>query len=169
MTLKKISADTVLKNDYNSGVFRFSRKYARCSTEYLNWVFTFIASHCDGLNSWQTDFLGSLVFNRSIISSWIICETRHRIFWINTDFALHEVFPTYVRRSTEYLKPPQKTMCKNLKQVHLREWSPIRAKSCEINCKYSKHLVSSTCSLLITKITKNNNHYIKGKATTNNL
>ena len=49
-----------------------------------------------------------------------------------------------------------KTQCVKIWDKYI--YVNLRTKSCEINWKYSKYLVSSTCSLLITKMNKNINH-----------
>ena len=66
---------------------------------------------------------------------------------------------------------PKNTKYKNFRQVHLCKCNNLCTKSYEINWKYWKHSVLSTCSLLTTKNTKNNNHkyWSKRKGKTNNL
>ena len=64
-------------------------------------------------------------------------------FWIVSYRFFLEGQPVHARYAV-YIVSPQNTLCKNVRQVHLRECSPIQGKSSEINWKYSRHLVSNT-------------------------
>ena len=148
-----------------------------CETKYrIFWI-----RHSFSLHLYHTDFplqlTGSLVFHEV---SQPIYETLHRIFDRRHCFGLNSCKTDFVVWLTRYSKGididagrctnqqldlcesnkmPLKTQCVKIwdKYIYVNGLG-IRAKSCEISCKYLKHFVSSTCLLSITKITKNDNH-----------